>query len=850
MKGNYFLITRLLLMAFSLLLLPSLTLAATSVSKSGTMCGGSLTLTCSVSGANLTCSHSSNFGSCWTAQPSHTIASSDGNTYSDVYFRTSQWETAPPQNNGRQGVCAAVQRFFPDNAIVRRDCFEVAVGDVAISYSGTDDDNDRVGSLRDNCPSQSNINQLNTDYDAQGDACDSDDDGDGVDDVSDNCPLAYQQGADQLNSDGDGLGNICDADDDNDGVVDTSDGCRLDSTASSGTDSDGDGICNTADTDDDNDGVDDGGDAFPLQGEAATDTDGDGMPDTLGSITEGFETGNLWGFSPAFPWSIGRPAWNFSPHSGAYFAQSGEPRWEGETTWMKTTRITGAQISYWSAVDLFTKLRFYVDGVLQATTTSYREWVYTTVAVTPGQHELKWQIVNDAIGNGEYLQAFLDDINFGSSLIEDTDDDNDGVVDTNDAFPLNASESIDTDNDGTGNNADADDDNDGAEDGWDADPLDASVLCASGQWWNGSVCTVASVCSSSQYQVAAATQTTDTQCAALTPVVHCAVYSSNSDACLSCDSSYGLSKNGSCILQSADTDRDTLPDLWEEVNDRDPLKADYLVSAGGSHSCALDNTGIRCWGNNRFGQTAVPVLTAPSAVSAGYRHTCAIDSTGVKCWGAGTTNTGKNGSWGQAMPPVLTNPTAISAGFWHSCAIDAAGVHCWGKNDKGQIEVPALHNPIMVSAGRGYTCALDKDGSGVTSVVCWGKYINGRLAVPPLVNPQSVSVTNRHACAVDQTGLVCWGGRAKSDQPMLHQKSSSSQMPATGKLHSCLLSDSDLTCWGNNKFAQTAVPFLNRPVAVDGGEYHTCVLDHSGVQCWGRNNMGQTIVPVLDITHP
>ena len=46
----------------------------------------------------------------------------------------------------------------------------------------------------------------------------------------------------------------------------------------------------------------------------------------------------------------------------------------------------------------------------------------------------------------------------------DTDDDGDGVLDVNDAFPLNANESVDTDGDGIGNNSDSDDDNDGFSD--------------------------------------------------------------------------------------------------------------------------------------------------------------------------------------------------------------------------------------------------------------------------------------------------------------------------------------------------------------------------------------------------
>ena len=46
----------------------------------------------------------------------------------------------------------------------------------------------------------------------------------------------------------------------------------------------------------------------------------------------------------------------------------------------------------------------------------------------------------------------------------DSDDDNDGVNDSIDVFPLDASESLDTDRDQIGNNSDTDDDNDGVLD--------------------------------------------------------------------------------------------------------------------------------------------------------------------------------------------------------------------------------------------------------------------------------------------------------------------------------------------------------------------------------------------------
>ena len=52
----------------------------------------------------------------------------------------------------------------------------------------------------------------------------------------------------------------------------------------------------------------------------------------------------------------------------------------------------------------------------------------------------------------------------------DTDDDGDGVPDVRDPFPTNKNEWMDTDGDGVGDNSDGDDDNDGVADGQDAFP--------------------------------------------------------------------------------------------------------------------------------------------------------------------------------------------------------------------------------------------------------------------------------------------------------------------------------------------------------------------------------------------
>lgn len=60
----------------------------------------------------------------------------------------------------------------------------------------------------------------------------------------------------------------------------------------------------------------------------------------------------------------------------------------------------------------------------------------------------------------------------GEGNNSDTDDDNDGVSDSDDIFPLNDTEWADNDSDGIGNNVDDDDDNDGVADIVDAFPFD------------------------------------------------------------------------------------------------------------------------------------------------------------------------------------------------------------------------------------------------------------------------------------------------------------------------------------------------------------------------------------------
>jgi len=141
--------------------------------------------------------------------PTQTIALADG---------------SPAINAGDPAVCSAAPVNSVDQrGVCRPQQCDIGAFEVEEPCGEPDTDGDGVVDAQDNCPAVSNPDQVDTDIDGLGDACDPDDDNDGVSDNTDNCPLAANP--DQADFDGDGLGDFCDDDTDGDGVANDPDKC-------------------------------------------------------------------------------------------------------------------------------------------------------------------------------------------------------------------------------------------------------------------------------------------------------------------------------------------------------------------------------------------------------------------------------------------------------------------------------------------------------------------------------------------------------------------------------------------------------------------------------------------------
>jgi alpha-tubulin suppressor-like RCC1 family protein len=336
------------------------------------------------------------------------------------------------------------------------------------------------------------------------------------------------------------------------------------------------------------------------------------------------------------------------------------------------------------------------------------------------------------------------------------------------------------------------------------------------------------------------------------------------------------------------------------------------IAVGHYHTCIVKDGGVMCWGENIDGQlgdgtttsratpvdvSGLPAGSGVTAIAAGERHTCALlAGGGLKCWGQNTFGQLGDATSTRSLSPVdvsgitaANGVTSIAAGRSHTCALAAGGVMCWGDGDYGQLgigeftgrSIPA--EVIGLSAGSGiqriatgaaHTCAITAGGQ----VKCWGNNSNSQLGDRTTTKRStpvdvigldpgvagSISAGGSHTCIVTSSkGIKCWGSNSQgqlgdgtsvnfgtpADVSGLGAGSGVTAL-AAGSYHNCAVVGGGLKCWGENLNGQLGDGTQNRrysPAYVSGltpgsgvtavatGGRHSCAVVAGGVKCWGHN---------------
>lgn len=344
----------------------------------------------------------------------------------------------------------------------------------------------------------------------------------------------------------------------------------------------------------------------------------------------------------------------------------------------------------------------------------------------------------------------------------------------------------------------------------------------------------------------------------------------------------GVVADGGAVDASVATDAGGAADAGRVVQFGD-CDGGCLVSvfaAGSYFTCAELSDGLRCWGDDSFGQLGVDLDGGSSALprrmerrpgpfrllAGGLYHACGVVGGEVWCWGLNAYGQLGNGLFQNSTSPVRVTglPSAIDqlvVGDYHSCVRSDGGVYCWGANggllglgalDAGPsalpIQIQGLDPVAELSSAGSLLCALSTGGG----VSCWGHVSTGFTETPRVVSGWNSGITrvasggtiDPHVCVVLADGQVeCIGPlatRGNIDAGARPAKvlglSGPADLLAAGAGHTCAVIDGGVECWSLT-VSRVALP--GRAESIIAGFVHTCVLIAGRAYCWGGNSHGQ-----------
>ena len=453
----------------------------------------------------------------------------------------------------------------------------------------------------------------------------------------------------------------------------------------------------------------------------------------------------------------------------------------------------------------------------------------------------------------------------------DADDDDDGVDDTADAFPLDASESVDTDGDGVGNNTDTDDDNDGVVDADDAFPRDNSESVDTDNDGIGNNTDADDdgdeVVDSEDAFPLDPSESLDTD---MDGIGNNADIDDDGDGvedsldAFPLDPRESVDTDNDGIGNNTDTDDDN--DGSEDAVDAFPLDPTETLDTdtdGVGNNADLDDDGDGV--DDLLDAFPLDPAETQDTDGDGLGNNADDDDDGdgvldsADAYPLDPRYQSDNDSDGMPDQWELSFGLDPTSAIDRQTDLDADGLINVEEFSAGTS--PAQRDTDKDTLGDGFEVNGGGDAlkaryklaartvhgcvSTDAGIQCWGNQGDGRANPPQLSNVTELGVGNQHGCALVGGKVICWGANYNGEQDI--PEMGEVEMLAVGEQSVCAHSSVDdrTYCWGWNGSGETQPPELFNPVQIDAGAQHYCALDDEGVKCWGWNgNSEATPIPL------